>query len=272
MKKTDLVVKDNALINASYNLDLVEQRLILLAIVAARETNQGINANDALTIHANQYMKQFGVERNAAYEALKKACDDLFERQFSYQFVNNNGKVEYARSRWVSEVRYVPDDAVVRLIFAPAVVPLITRLEQQFTSYELEQVAGLNSRYAVRLYELLMQFKDTGKRTVEMEDFRNQMGVGVNEYRRMDVWKRAVLDRAVDQINENTNIKVRYRPVKSGAKITGYTFTFTAKKPVTPATQEGRDENTPDMFTGKTDTELKIGRKSITKQQANNRD
>ena len=32
----DLVVKDNALINASYNLDLVEQRLILLAIVEAR--------------------------------------------------------------------------------------------------------------------------------------------------------------------------------------------------------------------------------------------
>lgn len=33
----DLVVKDNALINASYNLDLVEQRLILLAIVEARK-------------------------------------------------------------------------------------------------------------------------------------------------------------------------------------------------------------------------------------------
>jgi hypothetical protein len=29
----DLVVKDNALINASYNLDLVEQRLVLLAIL-----------------------------------------------------------------------------------------------------------------------------------------------------------------------------------------------------------------------------------------------
>ena len=32
---SELVVKDNALMNASYNLDLVEQRLILLAIVEA---------------------------------------------------------------------------------------------------------------------------------------------------------------------------------------------------------------------------------------------
>ena len=33
-----LVVKDNALMNASYNLDLVEQRLILLAIT--KQENQ----------------------------------------------------------------------------------------------------------------------------------------------------------------------------------------------------------------------------------------
>lgn len=38
MPKNELVVKDNALINASYNLDTVEQRLILLAILQARET------------------------------------------------------------------------------------------------------------------------------------------------------------------------------------------------------------------------------------------
>ena len=43
---SDLIVKDNALMNASYNLDLVEQRLILLAIVEARESGKGINAND----------------------------------------------------------------------------------------------------------------------------------------------------------------------------------------------------------------------------------
>ena len=46
---SDLIVKDNALMNASYNLDLVEQRLILLAILEARESGKGINANDPLT-------------------------------------------------------------------------------------------------------------------------------------------------------------------------------------------------------------------------------
>ena len=35
---SDLIVKDNALMNASYNLDLVEQRLILLLLL--RQENQ----------------------------------------------------------------------------------------------------------------------------------------------------------------------------------------------------------------------------------------
>ena len=35
--KKELIVKDNALINASYSLELTEQRIILLAILKARE-------------------------------------------------------------------------------------------------------------------------------------------------------------------------------------------------------------------------------------------
>lgn len=89
--KTELIVKDNALINASYNLDLVEQRLILLAIIEARESGKGINANDPLIVHAESYINQFNVHRNGAYKALKDACDDLFARQFSYQSLSEKG-------------------------------------------------------------------------------------------------------------------------------------------------------------------------------------
>lgn len=87
----DLIVKDNALINASYNLDLVEQRLILLSIIEARESGKGINANDPLTIHAESYINHFNVHRNTAYQALKDACKDLFARQFSYQEQRGKG-------------------------------------------------------------------------------------------------------------------------------------------------------------------------------------
>jgi plasmid replication initiation protein len=229
----DLVVKDNALINASYNLDLVEQRLILLAIVEARDSGRGINANDPLEVHAESYVNQFNVARQTAYQALKDACKDLFVRQFSYQEINKRGNVENVLSRWVSEIRYIDDEATVKLIFAPAIVPLITRLEEQFTKYELQQISNLSSAYAVRLYELLIAWRSTGQTPIiELAEFRQRIGVLDDEYTRMGNFKDRVLNLAIAQINEHTDINVQCQQHKKGRNISGFSFTFKLKKVV----------------------------------------
>lgn len=253
----ELVVKDNALINASYNLDLVEQRLILLAIVEARESGKGINANDPLTVHAESYINHFSVHRNTAYQALKDACKDLFARQFSYQEQRPKG-VANITSRWVSQIAYVDNSATVELIFAPAIIPLVTRLEEQFTSYELKQVSGLSSAYAIRLYEVLIAWRSTGKTPViELSDFRQKLGVLETEYKRMYDFKKYVLDLAIKQINEHTDITVKVEQHKKGRSVSGFSFKFKQKqqpkikKPKDPK----RDPNTPDFFIPLTDAQ-----------------
>ena len=252
----DLVVKDNALINASYNLDLVEQRLILLAIVEARESGKGINANNPLEVHAESYINQFNVARQTAYQALKDASKDLFARQFSYQEMNKRGNIENVLSRWVSEIRYIDAEATVKLIFAPAIVPLITKLVEQFTKYELQQVSNLSSAYAVRLYELLIAWRSTGQTPViELEEFRKKIGVLDDEYTRMGNFKDRVLHLAIDQVNEFTDITVKYEQHKKGRSIYGFSFSFKQKKNVNKPNLEARDQNTLDIFTKLTDAQ-----------------
>ena len=239
-----LVVKDNALMNASYNLDLVEQRLILLAIIEARESGKGINANDPLTVHAESYISQFNVARQTAYQALKDACDDLFARQFSYQEINERGNTENVRSRWVSEIRYVDAEATVKLIFAPIVIPLITRLEKRFTQYEMKQIAQLSTGYAIRLYELLICWRTTGKTPViELSEFRQKMGVLDSEYQRMYDFKKYVLEPSIKQVNEHTDIIATYEQHKKGRLITGFSFKFKAKKQNSDKTPKNSDSS-----------------------------
>lgn len=227
-----LVVKDNALINASYGLSLVEQRLILLAIVGARENNANPDYEGRLMVSADSYMRAFGVSRNAAYDALKVACNDLLERRFSYQ-TNINGKVEHHTSRWVSEVSYAVNDAYVKICFAQSIIPLIPligELNSHFTSYELMQVSNLNSGYAVRLYELCISWRKTGKvPKIELDDLRNKLGVLDGEYQRMERFKARVIDLAIKQINDHTDITAEYKQHKTGRKVTGFTFTFKQK-------------------------------------------
>jgi len=228
----ELVVKDNALINASYNLDTTEQRLILLAIVKAREVSKEVDANSTLEVHAQHYMKQFNVDRHAAYEALKNAANSLFERKFSYKGIHESTQKEkIVKSRWVSKIAYVDSAGILELVFAPDVIPLITQLEQSFTSYELKQISSLSSKYAIRLYELLIQWRSIGKTPVFLvDDFRFKLGLGTDEYKIMSNFKKKVLDAALTQINEKTDIVATYEQHKSGRNIIGFSFSFNPKK------------------------------------------
>ena len=253
--KNSLVVKDNALINASYNLELTEQRLIMLAIINARESGQGITADSKLEIHASDYAKLFNVSIDASYKALKEAVNNLFNRQFSYTAeYKRTGKTGVVRSRWVSRIFYVDDLALLEITFAPDVVPLVTRLEEHFTSYQAKQVAHLTSKYATRLYELLIAWGEVGKvPQIEISTFRNRLGLLENEYTAMSDFKKRVLEPSIKQINEHTDITVTYEQHKKGRLISG--FSFKLKQKQQPKIEVKRDPNTPDFFVKMTDAQ-----------------
>ena len=253
--KKELVVKDNALINASYNLDLSEQRLILLAILEARQSN---TPNDKdLTIHAESYINHFNVHRNTAYKVLKDACKSLFDRRFSYQKLTQKGNIENVISRWVQRISYVENEALVRIKFSDDVVPLITNLEKHFTSYELEQVSSLTSVYAIRLYEILIAWRSTGKVSmIQLEELRSKLGVEPHEYKRMGQFKEKVLHLAIEQINDHTDIKADYEQHKKGRSIVGFSFSFKQKTKPKPVKQQ-RDPDTLDMFCDMSDAQIK---------------
>ena len=224
-----LVVKDNSLINASYSLGLVEQRIMLLAIIEARETGQGIDADTFLEVHAQHYADRFDIDVNNAYAMLAEATLTLFNRQVTYMaYDEKRNKPEKRVVRWVSGISYVEGAGVVKLRFAPEVVPLITRLERNFTSYELEQVKNLNI-YSTRLYEILICWRSVGRVTITLEELRYKLGL-IEEYSRLEAFKRRVLDPAVKQVNEHTDITVEYEQHKNGRVVTGFTFRFKMKK------------------------------------------
>ncbi|WP_180173543.1 replication initiation protein RepM [Acinetobacter sp. YH12029] len=246
------------------NLELTEQRLVMLAIINARELGRGITADSKLEIHASDYAKLFNVSPDASYKALKDAVNNLFNRQFSYTAeYKKTGKVGIVRSRWVSRIFYVDDLALLEITFAPDVVPLITRLEEHFTKYEAKQVAHLTSKYATRLYELLIAWREVGKTPVfELQQLRKNLGVEDDEYQRMHHFKSRVLETAITQINEHTDIKATYEQHKKGRTITGFSFKFKQKQQPKKLDSK-RDPNTPDFFIKMTDAQRHLFAKKM---------
>lgn len=231
MSKKQLVTKDNDLIGASYSLGLAEQRLIFLAIIEAREQNIFINVGKSLRIYAKSYEKQFSVEKHTSYEAMKRAVNGLYEAGFSYVKIDEaSGKPITYKSRWVEKIGYADDLGCVEITFASDVIPLITRLDGCYTEYELRQVSSLQSEYAIRLYELMMQWKKVGKvPKIEINELRNKLGVEPEQYKKMCNFKAKVLDHALKQINKHTDITADYDQHKQGKTITAFTFKFKTK-------------------------------------------
>ena len=229
---SELIVKDNALIQASYTLDTVEQRLILLAIAEARETGHGITENSLLEVHASSYINTFNVEKHTAYTVLRDASKSLFDRYVTYHDINpKTGRDRSFHCRWVDKIGYEPQSGIVFLRFTQDIVPLITRLEENFTKYELQQVSKLTSSYAIRLYELLIQWRSAGKTPIfDLSIFRQQLGVEAHQYKTMSNFKTYVLDFALKQVNELTDVTAKYEQHKKGRVISGFSFSVKQKK------------------------------------------
>lgn len=150
---------------------------------------------------------------------------------------------EKRKTRWVSEIAYIENKAELQLIFAPAIVDEITKLEEQFTEYYLKMTANFDSQYSYRLFELVKQWNLNKVKEIpdfDLSTLREQFGLEKHEYERLDNFKKKVLDKAVKEINDHTDINISYSQIKSGRVITGFKFNVKRSgnnlKDVTPTT------------------------------------
>ena len=128
-KENRLVVKDNSLIDASFNLSLVEQRIMLMAIVEAREL-PSLTFNTPVKVSVKSYIDAYKVASSTAYESVQNAVDTLFERQFSYY---DPAMDERFKERWIYKASYIDDKGHIVLFFTPTVISMISRLYANFT-------------------------------------------------------------------------------------------------------------------------------------------
>lgn len=253
-----LIVKDNALIEASHKLGEVEQRLILLAILKGREHCDSVEQlrGQELVVHANDYIERFGGTQQGAYKALKQAVMGLYRAEWGYKYINEKGVQRVRYERFTQSADYGEGEGTVIFRFADAIIPMLVELERNFTTYEIEQVASLSSRYAMRLYEMIMRHfdkqKGKGMLRISLDELRFRLGLLPTEYARMGDFKKGVLDLAVKQINESTDLSITYEQKKQGRVITGFEITSKYKASVNNAKKtkdsDSRDTNTFDML------------------------
>ena len=215
------VVKSNQVIEASYQLSAVEQRIVLAAISRIPK-NQLITDDELYPVSVDE-LKQLGVHEKTAYRDLKEGINRLYERSINLSIDDKSIKM-----RWVQEIQFLDSQSVIGIRFSKPILPFISNLSREFTKYALSDIAGINSGYGIRIYELLVQYRQIGKREISVESLRTMLELG-KKYPLFADFKKRVIDTAIDQINEYSPLKVTYEQKKTGRKVTHIIFSFKEK-------------------------------------------
>lgn len=252
--KKEMVVQSNDIVEASYRLSLIEQRIILYAIYLRREIGQETaNTNQKsiweytpVYIDVKSFCKRFpDMDESNAYGQLKDAAKMLYSRSIGFIDKTKKGNERITDYRWTFQSSYVKKEAYIEIDFTPRVIEHITRLEKEFTSYDLVKVSRISSAHAVRIFQMLTQYKDIGRREISLNDLREMLMIGDDEYTLTANFVARVIDPAVKQINAHTDIKVSYEPVKTSRAITGFIFKIKDKTKAKPEDSEPKPKAEP---------------------------
>lgn len=227
----ELVVKSNHVIEASYKLTLNEQRLILLCVRQIKK-GQKITAESRFDISAADFADMFEISADRAYSELQTVTDKLFERSVTIQQPDpDRPKVAATKTRWVSAIDYIPLEGRVSIYFAVKMIPYISMLEGGFTRYNLQHISGMGSVYGIRFYEFFKSWLFGGlhgTKKIALEELKEKLEL-TGKYPSIKDFKLYVLDKAITDINECSDLIATYKTIKTGRKITHVEFDFKNK-------------------------------------------
>ena len=256
-------VMENALIEARYSLTVEEQRLVLTTIAMLDNVETAPSGFPMLKIQKKLIIETTGLHEKD-YKVIEKSLERLMSRVIKIK--TDKGFELY---QWFAKAKYNKGDEHIEVQFHPDLKPYLLELKKRFTKIPLKQVLQLRSKYAIRLYELLKRYEDTGFRTDYLQDLRKKLGVEEKEYPRFEAFERKVLKTAINEINEKTDLEVSYTKKRTGRKISHIEFkikpknakigdtTETKKPPSQSVDTQGQKKaknNQPDLW----DTVLRI--------------
>ena len=109
-------------------------------------------------------------------------------------------------------------------------LPLMFDFKSHYFTYELWNALQLKSVNQLRMYELLKQYENIGKREIAVLELRELLGISQKEYPRWDNFKIRILDSCQKALAKNTDICFTYEKGKSGAGGKWLTIVFHIRK------------------------------------------
>lgn len=218
----------NAITTARYEMTACEMDIVfyLLSLIK-KEDERGVmyqvRVKDLMAITGREWQ----------YNQFMEATSNLRSREY---LIEDEKRV--LQVGLLASAEYIKGAGVIELEVSEKVRPYLIDLKNNFTSFRLHAAFSLTSKYAKRIYQIASQWKDVGEsKTFSLHDFKVMLMLKdprekePEQYIKFSMFKKFVLDTAVNQINAHTDLKIRYDLVKKGRSYHSIRFYINTQAP-----------------------------------------
>ena len=223
-KKPDcnsIVAKSNDLVTKLAKFDLPELRLIAYCLAHYDSKKP---ENRSFTARVVDLVKIFPMDEDSAYTVIYNAMIELNHKPLVFDKGN-----ERHFWNWFSGFIYRKGKGEFEFRINPDIQPYLLELKDRFSIYRLADVYQFKSAYTWKLYENLNRWKKNGSWSVELIDLKIYIGA-YKKYPRFNSFRERILEPAIEEINEKSDLNVGYEKENKGTSVVGLKF-FIYKKP-----------------------------------------
>ncbi len=195
-------------------LNLIEQKIILYMISHIKPED---NELQSMIFDIPLFCEVCGIKKAGSgyYKQIKKALDGLLDKHIWL----TSGDVEES-ARWIEKVRLTKTKNTVEIQLGEELAPFLLKLRENYTKYSIHNILSMKSKYSPRLYEILKS--NAFKAPVLLYDIEDlKEFLDATNYDNKE-FKRRVLDPAIDEINEYTDLEIGVMYSRAGGKSVKY--------------------------------------------------
>jgi len=216
-------VMANDIVKGKQEMTLMEARIIRLLITQVVKQDPELKT---YTCRIQDLADFLNIPSNNLYRDIKNICESLLKRLV--RVGTKNPKEPWISFQWIQLAKY-DGNGNITLKLSEQIAPYVLELNAWFTQYQLENILGFNSFYAIRIYEILkcdngITRDEQGEFTYTIENLRKILCCE-DKFNKITDFTEKVIDTAVREINDKSDILVSYELKKTSRKFTDIIFT-----------------------------------------------
>ena len=179
VSKPSKVYKSTKINNASFsNFNLTDYQVFLHLISKIGGVTklgkylQPEELEKIYTLTSHEFREIFSVSRQHCYTLLKKAVGKLIKTDIKVERLDLN---EVWHINVCSVAKYNKSEGSIDVEFTSHIMPYLAQVKERFLLYNLKEIANFQSLYSTRLFELIKEFKITGRMKKSVKQLRESL-------------------------------------------------------------------------------------------------